>query len=104
MTEESWTIKDYKKELEYQKKVNRALIDLLKALAKLNEREPEEGSAEELLTKPIFGRKERKEMSERTELDKIFTKIECGLSTGTRDFYVMARDRLREYIKEMKEQ
>ena len=38
-------------------------------------------------------------MSERTELDKILTKIECGLSTGNREFYVMARDRLKAYLE-----
>jgi len=39
----------------------------------------------------------------RTELDRILTKIECGLASGDRAFYVMARDRLTEYIKTNKE-
>lgn len=34
----------------------------------------------------------------RTELDKILTKIECGLGSGDRDFFVMARDRLEAYL------
>ena len=35
----------------------------------------------------------------RTELDKILTKIECGLGSGDTAFYIMARDRLKEYIE-----
>ncbi len=38
-------------------------------------------------------------MSERTEHEMILTKIECGLSTGNRAFFTMARDRLEAYIK-----
>ena len=40
---------------------------------------------------------------ERTELDKILTKIECGLISGDREFYIMARDRLKTYIEELKD-